>query len=58
MLMDLLGDLAIITVHGQAILILKIDICGAYMNINPCGTMESSLFISSWLIRYLHFLIQ
>ena len=47
MLIDLLGDLAIITVHGQAILILKIDICGAYMNINPCGTMESSLFISS-----------
>ena len=42
--MDLLGDLAII-VHGYRILILKSDICNAYMEIHSCGMMASSLFI-------------
>ena len=47
MLTDLLGDLAIIAVHGHTILILKTNIYNAYMSINPRRMIASSLIISN-----------
>ena len=42
--MDLLGDLAIIAVFGHTLLVLKTDICNAYMGIHPRRMMVFSLF--------------
>ena len=53
----LLGELSIITVHVQPIIILKTDICTAYMNIHPRWMMASFLFLFNWVIRYLYFFI-
>ena len=47
MLINLLGDLAIITVQYHPIFVLKTDIFDAYMNIHPRRMMASSLFIGS-----------
>ena len=45
MALDLLRDLAVNVVYGHTILILKRDICNAYMSIHPRRMMTSSLFI-------------
>ena len=44
--MDLLGDLTFITVHDHIILILKTDICIAYMSIHP--SWDDGIFIFYW----------
>ena len=44
---DLLENLVIIAVSGHTIL-LKTDICSAFMSIHPLSMMASSLFIDSW----------
>ena len=55
LLMDLSGDLAIISLNRHTIRILKTDICSVSIHSHRMTTC--SLFIDSWFIRYLHILI-
>ena len=55
LLMDLSGDLAIISLNRHTIRILKTDICS--LSIHSHRMTTCSLFIDSWFIRYLHILI-
>ena len=52
MLKDLLGDLTILAAHCHAILILKTDLCNAFIGILP-RRMTASWLISRWFIWYL-----
>lgn len=47
----LIGDLAINSMHGSMILILKTSICSVYMDIQPHKEMACSFFIYTWFIR-------
>ena len=49
---DRLKELNITAMQSHAILILKADICKAYMSIHPHRTTTSSLFKQAWFIRY------
>ena len=44
-LTGLLGDLAIIAVHGHSTLISKIDVCSPYICIHPRNVIAILLFI-------------
>ena len=55
LLMDLSGDLAIISLNRHTIRILKTDICSVSIHSHRMTTC--SLFIDSWFIRYFHILI-
>ena len=50
MLMDLLGDLAIIAVYDHTILIIKADICSTYMIIH--NRRLCSVIIDNRFIKY------
>lgn len=52
---DLLGDLAVNTMHGPTILNLETSIYNAYMNINP-QRITVYLFFDTWFIRCLYIL--
>ena len=52
---DLLGDLAVNTMHGSTILNLETSIYNAYMNINP-QRITVYLFFDTWFIRCLYIL--
>ena len=55
MLREWLRKLTVIAMHSHTILILKTDICNAYMSIHP-NRMTSSLFSNVWFIRYFYIL--
>ena len=48
---DRLKELNVTAMQSHAILILKADICKAYMSIHPHRTTTSSLFKQAWFIR-------
>ena len=51
------SELNFIAVHGHMILILKSDVCSAYMSIHTHEMMASSIFIANWFIRNLYVFI-
>lgn len=53
---DLLGHLAVNTMHDPTILVLKTSLCNVYMNIHPQRIMVYSLFIVALFIKFLYIL--
>ena len=54
-LTDLLGGLPITPLHRHTIVILKADLCSAYMSIHPHRMIVSSLFSDTLFVGYLYF---